>query len=450
MGTDTTKWTVQNYLDSAPLVGLPASNFVPQSLRSQCATVANNSVPPSAPSTFPVVCQASLIIRGIFYFKSNPGDCGSPTQLNLTDANLTQISGAAAQSGVKIAASLAGAGSGIASMAGAVLPGIGVAVQAITTIFSNHAKAVATEQAVICSVSQVINQVIPHYDALVRSGQISPSTAYAGMQTFFNQVAAQLAQIEKTCDAACVYQGILKAHAAFVQMYYPQIAPASAASHAPGAAPSSITSPGGVVSVGNAPKPVAVSDPRYGSVGHQAETGDTLADYFGNSETLGTPFFSSAEGTSILPGVAGDYFSAATLANPQINPWGLNVNSVISDGQYTQIAANYGVTPVKATKPNTIYPLYGQQDNGMVSILYSGKLYPVNILTNSIITPNYQFQGGVLPVGYDWSRVIWYPNAAAAPYPVSSTPPSHDEMYLIAALVAIILVVFFVMRKGTA
>ena len=312
MGTDTSKWTVQNYLDSAPLVGLPSSGFVPQSLRSQCAAVANNSVPPSAPSTFPVVCQASLIIRGIFYFKSNPGDCGSPTQLDLTDASLTQISGAAAQSGVKIAASLAGAGSGIASMAGAALPGIGVAVQAITTIFANHAKAVATEQSVICSVSQVINQVIPHYDALVRSGQISPSTAYAGMQTFFNQVNAQLAQIEKTCDAACVYQGILKAHSAFVQMYYPQIAPAQAVAHAPGAAPSSITSPGGVVAVGGSAtsaKPTAVASTHV--VGVQD----------GPPEPIIYPLFGEQQGGTVY-----------ILYNNKLTPVNLLSNSSITPG----------------------------------------------------------------------------------------------------------------------
>lgn len=331
MGVDTSKWTVQDYLNNAPSVGLLSSNFVPASFRSQCGSVAQNSVPPGAPATFITACTASLIIRGILYFKSNPGDCGSPTQLNLTDATLTQESGAAASAGVKLASSLAGAGSGIASMAGAVLPGIGVAVSAITQIFANHAQAVAREQSTICSVANIINQVIPYYDNLVRRGQISPSTAYAGMQTFLNQVNAQLASIEKTCDAACVYQGILKAHSQFVQMYWPQIAPAQAVAHAPGAPPASITAPGGVVAVGGASYPT-----------NSAPTGTSAApveDYFGNPEVLGSAFFSSSEGSAMLPGTAGTYFTTQQLAG---NPWGLNPDSVISNGEYAQIQA----TPV--------------------------------------------------------------------------------------------------------
>lgn len=334
MGVDTSKWQVQDYLDNAPAVGLLSSNFVPQALRSQCSNVAQNSVPPSAPSTFVTACTASLIIRGILYFKNTPGDCGTPTQLNLTASQATSAIG-----GVAV---------GIASMAGAALPGIGAAVNAIATIFANHAKAVATEQSTICAVANVINQVIPYYDALVRAGKISPSTAYAGMQNFLNQVNAQLAAIEKTCDAACVYQGILKAHSAFVQTYWPQIAPPQVSSHAPGAPPVSITAPGGVVTVGTS-SPLPKQNPAQGQAGHVAVAGDVITDYFGTKVTLGTPFFSSSAGGTVLPGTAGDYFTAAQLAEPNVNPWGLTTASKITDGQYSQIAANYGISPLKSS-----------------------------------------------------------------------------------------------------
>lgn len=61
-----------------------------------------------------------------------------------------------------------------------------------------------------------------------------------------------------------------------------------------------------------------------------------VEDYFGNVVALGSSFFSSTAGTSMLPGVAGDYFTASQLAG---NPWKLNINSVISDGEYAQIQA---------------------------------------------------------------------------------------------------------------
>lgn len=238
MGISTNGWSVAQYLTAAAQVGLPPSNFVPQNLQSLAASVAGNSIPNSAPADFALVCQASLIARGIIYFKSVPGDCGTQTPLDLENSQLAGESG-------KIAI-------GIASMAGASLPGIGVAVSVIQQIFANHAAAVATEQATICKVALVINQVIPYYDGQVRAGNISPSTAYAGMQNFLAQVTEQLDAIKKTCDAACVYEGILSAHSRFVQQYWPQIAPPTIAPQAPGAPPSTLapTAPGGVVPVG--------------------------------------------------------------------------------------------------------------------------------------------------------------------------------------------------------
>jgi hypothetical protein len=223
----------------APLCGLNPANFVPPSLYDQCLTVAKRNIPKGAPSDWVSVCQGSLIVRGIIYYKKVPGDCGTPTSLDLENVS------AAGQAG-QIA-------TGIASMAGAQLPGIGVAVQAIQAIFAHHAEAVANEQATICQVAKVFNQVIGFYDAKVRSGAISPSAAWNGMQNFLAQVTEQLASIFQQCNASCVYTAIINAHSDFVQSYYPAIAPVSVFSHAPGAAPASLgTTPGGVIQVGGA------------------------------------------------------------------------------------------------------------------------------------------------------------------------------------------------------
>lgn len=358
MSVDTSKWQVSDYEANAPAVGLSPANFVPAQFQSICQSVAQNSVPQKAPSTFVTACTASLIIRGILYFKSNPGDCGSPTQLNLSDVQLTGLAGSAASAATKTI----GAVAGISSLAGAVLPGIGVAVQAISQIFAQHAQAVANEQATICKVAGVVNQVIPFYDSAVRRGLISPNTAYMGMQNYLQQVIEALDGIQKPCDAACVYIAILQAHYNFVERYYPLIAPASIAPAAPGAPPTTQVGPG------------------YASVS-------------GSGTLSGTP------------------------------------------------AAVAGGTQQEESEP-VIYPLYGEQAGGTVYVLYNGVLYPVNILSNSIITPGYQFRAGILPPGYSWNSVDWVATRAQLPYPQSNVPPtagifggmSTTDLLLIAAV----------------
>jgi hypothetical protein len=223
----------------APQWGLPAAYFAPQSFSSLAAAIAQRNVPAKAPSGFVTLTTACLIARGMISWKSSPGDCGSPTRVDLTNVQLTQEAGNVAM--------------GIAAQAGASIPGLGPAIQAIQEIFAHHAQAVANEQATICRVAGVINQVFRYYDTQVLNGDISPSSAYAGIQAYLGQVNEQLQSIEKSCNAACVWQGVLAAHADFVESYYPAIAPKGFFSHAPGAAPSNdLTTPGGVVQVGGA------------------------------------------------------------------------------------------------------------------------------------------------------------------------------------------------------
>jgi hypothetical protein len=205
--------SVAGVLAIAPACGLPAKNFAPLSFEAQAQVCATNANPPGSPTDFVIVCTGSLLARGIVYFKNVPGDCGTPTTIE-PDQSTSEVNAAG-----QLAA-------GVASMAGAALPGIGSFINAITSIFgAAHAKAVATEQSTICSVAGVINQVFSYYDAQVKKGNISPSVAYTGMQAYLAQVIAQLQAIQKKCDAACFYIGVLKAHASFVQSYYPAIAP---------------------------------------------------------------------------------------------------------------------------------------------------------------------------------------------------------------------------------
>jgi len=230
--------SLAQYQAAAPIVGLNPANFVPQSLYAQVNTAAQNNKPQGFSGDFITPCTSNLIVRGIVYYKNNVGDCGSPTQIDLTNVELTQGAGQIA--------------SGIAAMAGAAIPGIGAAVQAITQIFQHHAQAVADEQTTLCGMAGVINQVIPYVDSLVRTGKMSPSAAAQGLANYINQVRGQLQSIQKVCNAACVYSAILQAHAEFAAVYYPAIAPVQFSAHSPGGSPSSLgTPPGGIIQVGN-------------------------------------------------------------------------------------------------------------------------------------------------------------------------------------------------------
>jgi hypothetical protein len=231
--------TAWDTLATAPAYGLPAANFVPVDFRSQCTLIAQKHTPAGVDASFPEWCANMLIARGIMARHKVPGDCEYGGSVDFSDVQIAQGAGQIAGN--------------IASMAGASIPGIGSAISLIANIFAHHDMAVANEQKVICQVAGVINQVIAYYDRQVKIGAVSPSAAYGGMQSFFQQCKAHLQSIYKSCNAACWYSAVLDAHADFVTTYYPYIAPVQAAAHAPGAAPSALgTVPGGVVQVGNA------------------------------------------------------------------------------------------------------------------------------------------------------------------------------------------------------
>jgi hypothetical protein len=252
--------TLAQWLAIAPACGLPAKNFAPASFYDQAITCATNAKPPGAPADFVSACTPALIARGIIYYKNVPGDCGTPTQI--------QPSIAASEENTALSAV-----SGIASMTGAAIPGIGPFLSSIIGIFGQaHAQAVANEQSTICQVAGIINQAIAYCDSLVVSGKISPATAYAGLQAYIAQVTTQLQSIEKKCNAACVYQGQLAAHAAFAQTYYAALAPAAAFTSAPGAAPSQLGEiPGGVIAVGEGVA-VSVFQPAANALGISTES----------------------------------------------------------------------------------------------------------------------------------------------------------------------------------
>jgi hypothetical protein len=160
---------------------------------------------------FGFLTEACLRARAVLYYKSQPGDCGLPSQPNTGAADIA--------AGAQI-------GGAVASSFGAAIPGLGSIISLITSIFEAHAQAVATEQATLCQTSGQATQGIKAIDAAVASGAITPAQGLQALQQLAGTVTGGLQSILKTpTDAAAYYIGVMNAHVAFAPYYYAAIAP---------------------------------------------------------------------------------------------------------------------------------------------------------------------------------------------------------------------------------
>jgi hypothetical protein len=165
-------------------------------------TIATNETPDKAPQGDAELIEACLRYRGILYFKKTPGDCGTASS-GISTAKLESLAGQTiTQSGIPI---------------------VGSILSLFGSFGAHHAQAVATEQATICQVAANANQGIPQLDAMVRSGQISAQDGIMYMGQAMQKLLEMLATIQKDCNAACVYASVVRAHADFAKIYYPDI-----------------------------------------------------------------------------------------------------------------------------------------------------------------------------------------------------------------------------------
>lgn len=242
----------------APPQGLYSypGGFTSPNLDGQYAIVAKRNTPPGAPSSFAMVCEACLRARGLIYWKSTPGDCPKPTaSTGIGGGQVVGLSGQAA----------AGVLGGVGALA---IPGVGpalsVAVAGLTELFTHHTQAVQTEQSTICAVAGYFNPLLRQIDAAVKAGTITDQEGIKYVQQFANQAIAGLQSIYKPCNAACVYQAILRAHADFVGYFYPVLSPLDQlTANRPGQAPSTINAPGSVIDAHGVPPLRSTSDPSF-------------------------------------------------------------------------------------------------------------------------------------------------------------------------------------------
>jgi hypothetical protein len=229
----------------APPMGLASYNPLDPNAAAIRAAVAQ-SKPSGAPSGYPITCEAMLRAGGMIYWRTSPGDCPAPTAPGgITSGQIVGMSGTAA-SGVIGALGAAGTLAGPATLG--ISTAVSLAVSAIEGIFQHHDIAVANEQQTICQVAQFFNQAKRSIDNAVRAGQITPDEGVAYLTQICNQAKTGLASIMKSCNAACVFQGVAQAFINYARTWYDSISPTVGAfAQAPGGPPSGYgTPPGGV------------------------------------------------------------------------------------------------------------------------------------------------------------------------------------------------------------
>lgn len=273
-------------------------------------------VPQSVMTTFAAQAGASssnfsmcltmmfLAARRMEYWKVSPGDC---SQAGTAVLGSTPKIEAGVQMGLR---------TGAAVDPEPISKGILTGVAAIFAGFTaHHAAAVATEQQVLCGVTNGFNYLMSQLEASVSSGTIDPQTAAGIIDSGYNQLNSSLSPLKKGQNAAWGYGIAMTALKNFAeQVIFPALS-----SLAQGQAPPPIGAP---LSIGYAPPslpsyvpPVPNSNPLAATSGYQGASGYTPTPLTGGNGGVGLTSsilpFSITPGTIIL--IGGVAFVASRL-----------------------------------------------------------------------------------------------------------------------------------------
>lgn len=174
--------------------------------------------------------ESCLRARQIFYWKNTPGDCPKQSSVAggvgpqvaksglLAAGTLTSLASAGVFGGAAGATGFAAEVSSIAVSGAfaAATAGIGLALVPVFMILAHHKAAVAKEQATLCEISAFATQ---GFQAVAAA-----NVDWKTRQQYFTQIASQALgsadSIKKTCNAACVYEGAIKAlRDLYIQIY---------------------------------------------------------------------------------------------------------------------------------------------------------------------------------------------------------------------------------------
>ena len=254
--------------------------------------------------------EAFLRARTIAYMKKHPGDCGGsfiPQGSNALQAvKLSQAAlGGASAIGTAVGATA------LSAVLGPLTLGFSLGAIPFTLIEAHHAQAVQTEETTLCQLTGGFNVTAQAIEKAVRENQISERDADAYIENLSDNIVQGLEQIKKVCNAACYYQGFIRAYQDFcINFLYPNIENGSIPQYDPADsnpyAPASSTSVQAITDIkANGPAATSASNLLAGSqtaLAPYSKPGPSIAP----SVTLAAPVKTSdaayASGASISSG----------------------------------------------------------------------------------------------------------------------------------------------------
>jgi len=236
-------------------------------LRNMPSSVPN---PPGQQNTANLI-EACLRARAFLDKDGNGKVCGLPGgtsgQTQITPSPVStglQLGVAGATSTVSILGAAAPGllSVGVSAGLGVATAGIGLILGPLISLINAKAERQEQEDNVLCNVSTAFNSSLPNLDSYVRSGGISVTDAVGSLTTVLQQLIQQIEGLEqKNCNAACVYETVLKAHLDFAaNIYYPAISGQSQVPNAPASAPA-VASAGSLAAVTPSPVAAVVVEP---------------------------------------------------------------------------------------------------------------------------------------------------------------------------------------------
>ena len=203
--------------------GLPGFNASDPYARVYPVVLKRNTPAGVNVTSFMTQGEAFLRARTIAYMKSKPGDCGGtyiPQGSNALQAvkiSQASLGGASAIAGAVGATTLS-------AVLGPVTLGLSLGAIPFTLIEAHHAQAVTTEQQTLCQVTIAWNQTAGAIEAALRANQISERDADNYIENLADNMFQGLDRIKKVCNAACYYQGFIRAYQDFcINFLYPNI-----------------------------------------------------------------------------------------------------------------------------------------------------------------------------------------------------------------------------------
>jgi hypothetical protein len=169
----------------------------------------------AAGGAWDALAEACMRTRNMLFCNNVPNDCGTSQSSLASGLSVARTAAGLGVSGASAGLGIATAlGASISSIAGAALPGVGLALTAILTVYQNHVNAEARQETALCTENPAVAIAMQQIDAAVSSGSATPQQGYSAMVQLSSQFVGALSSIYKSGNAADGYERIFKCQVA--------------------------------------------------------------------------------------------------------------------------------------------------------------------------------------------------------------------------------------------